>query len=107
MRRLLDTTAPVPTTALAPEEVVAGSPVAGSRALTTLGDVEVGLWEITPGTVTDVETDEAFVVLSGSATVTFDDGEVVDLAPGAVVRLAAGDRTTWVVHQTLRKLYVG
>lgn len=106
MHRLLDTAAPVPAEPIAPEDVVEGSPSAGSRALTTLGGVEVGVWEITPGTVTDVETDEVFVVLAGSGTVSFDDGEVVDLAPGAVVRLVAGDRTTWVVHDTLRKLYV-
>ena len=48
-----------------------------------------------------------FVVLSGSATVSFDDdGEQVDLAPGSVVRLRAGERTTWVVRETLRKIYV-
>ncbi|HET7801419.1 MAG TPA: hypothetical protein VFL38_13435, partial [Humibacillus xanthopallidus] len=29
---------------------------------------EVGVWEMTPGTATDVEADEVFVVLSGRAT---------------------------------------
>ena len=72
-----------------------------------VGVVEVGVWEMTPGTATDVEVDEVFVVLAGSATVSFDDdGEQVELAPGSVVRLRAGERTTWVVRETIRKIYV-
>ena len=35
-----------------------------------------------------------------------DDGEQVELRPGSVVRLRAGERTTWVVHETIRKIYV-
>jgi uncharacterized cupin superfamily protein len=31
----------------------------------------------------------------------------LELAPGRVVRLYAGDRTEWRVHQTVRKLYLG
>jgi uncharacterized cupin superfamily protein len=30
----------------------------------------------------------------------------VELAPGSVVRLTAGMRTTWTVRETLRKIYV-
>lgn len=71
-----------------------------------LGDVAVGVWEMQPGTEQDTEVDEVFVVLAGRGTVTFEDGEVVDLAPGAAVRLRAGERTTWVVTETLRKVYV-
>ncbi len=29
-----------------------------------------------------------------------------ELGPGAAVRLRAGERTTWVVTETLRKVYV-
>ncbi len=106
MTRLLDVAAAVPATPLDPATVVDGSPAAGSRALAAVAGVEVGVWEMTPGTATDVEVDEVFVVLSGSGTVTFDDGEQVDLVPGAVVRLRAGEHTTWVVHETVRKIYV-
>jgi uncharacterized cupin superfamily protein len=77
-----------------------------AAAVGMLGDVEVGLWEITPGTVTDVEEDEVFVVLSGSGTVRFADGEEIRLAPGSLVRLHAGEETTWEIHETLRKVYV-
>ncbi|HSU02966.1 MAG TPA: cupin domain-containing protein [Nocardioides sp.] len=106
MFRVLDVAAAVPTTPLDPATVVDGSPEAGSRALAAVAGVEVGVWEMSPGTATDVEVDEVFVVLSGSATVSFDDGEQVALGPGSVVRLRSGERTTWVVHETLRKIYV-
>jgi uncharacterized protein len=71
-----------------------------------VGGAEVGVWEMAPGTEQDTEVDEVFVVLAGRGTVTFDDGEVVELAPGVVVRLRAGERTTWVVTEALRKVYV-
>ena len=97
---------------LDPEQIVSGEPRVSSAVLhespaTEPGGrvVERGVWEITPGVVTDVEADEVFVVLAGRGTVTFEDGEVVTLAPGVAVRLRAGERTTWVVTETLRKVY--
>jgi uncharacterized cupin superfamily protein len=75
--------------------------------LTLVGDgVSLGLWEAGPGEDVDVEVDEVFVVLSGSGTVTVGDGDAIDLRPGVVMRLHAGDRTTWRVAERLRKLYV-
>ena len=106
MFRVLDVSADVPTSPLDPGTVLEGTPAAGSRALAAVAGVEVGVWEMSPGTATDVEVDEVFVVLSGAATVTFDDGEAVDLGPGSVVRLRAGEHTTWTVRETLRKIYV-
>ena len=88
------------------EEVEVGSPTAAVLTLDTVGGVEVGLWEMTEGTARDTEVDEVFVVLSGAATVSFEDGESVELRPGSVVRLRSGEHTTWVVHETLRKIYV-
>jgi uncharacterized cupin superfamily protein len=63
---------------------------------------------MTPGTATDTEVDEVFIVLAGSATVRFDSPELpaIELAPGSVVRLTAGMRTTWIVRETLRKVYI-
>lgn len=106
MFRVLDVDVAVPTTPLDPATVVDGAPAAGSRALAAVAGVEVGVWEMSPGAATDVEVDEVFVVLSGSASVSFEDGESVELGPGAVVRLRAGEHTTWVVRETLRKIYV-
>lgn len=75
-------------------------------ALTTVGDAEIGLWGMDPGVDHDTEVDEVFVILAGRGTVAFEDGEVVELAPGVAVRLRAGERTTWTVTETLRKVYV-
>ena len=93
---------PVPAAQLAE-----GSPAAGFVELGSIGDIEVGVWEHTPGVSIDVESDEVFVVLSGSATVEFDDPALaaIELGAGSIVRLRAGMRTTWTVHETLRKVY--
>lgn len=86
---------------------LAGSEVGtGSAVLDDLESLEVGLWEHTAGTSTDIEVDEVFVVVSGRATVTAEDGTTIELSPGVVGVLEAGARTTWVVHEPLRKVYV-
>ena len=71
-----------------------------------LAGLEVGLWEMVPGVAEDTEVDEVCVMLAGRGTVRFEDGEEIDLAPGVAVRLRAGERTTWTVTETLRKVYV-
>lgn len=89
------------------DQVLEGSPAAGAIALGSYAGREVGVWEHTPGTSTDVEADELFIVLSGRATVTFVDEErVVHLRPGSVMQLFAGQRTQWAVTETLRKVYM-
>jgi uncharacterized protein len=89
-------------------QVVAGAPQTGFAVLDESGGGELGVWEMTPGAMSDVEADETFVVLSGSATVEFTDPPLppIDLRAGSVVRLEAGMRTTWTVHETLRKVYL-
>jgi uncharacterized cupin superfamily protein len=86
------------------EQVVEGSPRTGFVELTDT----IGVWEHTPGVSTDVEADEVFVVLSGSATVSFDDPALdpIELQSGSVARLTAGMRTVWTVRETLRKVYI-
>jgi uncharacterized protein len=78
----------------------------GLAELADLGGAGIGLWEMGPGEDHDTEADEVFVVLAGTGTVAFEDGTTLDLRPGVVVRLHAGDRTVWTVTETLRKLYV-
>ena len=90
---------------LDPAAVFDGEPMVSSMDLAAAPGLETGIWEITPGVVTDTEVDEIFVVLSGRGSVTFTDGEVLALAPGAVVRLRAGERTVWSVTETIRKIY--
>jgi uncharacterized cupin superfamily protein len=86
--------------------VQSGTPVAGITTLREEFGVEVGVWELTEGTVTDTEVDEVFVVLSGSGSVTFADGERLELHPGVVVRLRDGEHTAWTVTETIRKLWI-
>ena len=87
-------------------DVLGGRPTTGTVTLSDDDGVELGVWEITSGVVTDVEVDEVFVVLSGRGRVEFEDGSSIALAAGTVVRLRAGDRTHWIVYETLRKIYV-
>jgi uncharacterized cupin superfamily protein len=91
---------------LDPAQIVAGTPRASSRLLSESNGVQRGIWEITPGIVTDVEADEMFVVLSGRATIDLlDTGRVLDVAAGDVCILTEGERTRWTIHETLRKVY--
>lgn len=92
---------------VAPDQILDGHPLTGLATLGRFGDLEVGVWEMTPGVMRDVESDEVFVVLSGSALVEFDDGTApLSLHAGDVVRLAEGTRTVWTVTETLRKVYL-
>ncbi|WP_236147572.1 cupin domain-containing protein [Mycolicibacterium sp. CH28] len=89
------------------EQSLAGEPRTGVARLGEFGGLEVGVWEMTPGVMSDVEAEELFVVLSGAATVEFDDGSpTLTLGPGDVVRLAEGAKTVWTVRETLRKVYL-
>jgi uncharacterized cupin superfamily protein len=99
---------PVPFEPVPADQVVAGSPATRYVDLDEASGRGVGVWEHTPGVSTDVEADEVFVVLAGSATLEFDDPTLaaVELRPGSIVRLEAGMRTTWSVRETLRKVYI-
>jgi len=89
------------------DQVVDGTPITGSTTVTTFGELEVGVWEMTVGAMRDVESDEVFVVIAGRATVTFDaDDRVMNLSLGSVARLAAGEHTVWTVTETIRKVYL-
>ncbi|MBR7829982.1 cupin domain-containing protein [Actinospica sp. MGRD01-02] len=94
---------------LDPAQVVSGDPRTASLVLDEQAGagrtVERGIWEITPGVVTDVEADEMFVVLSGRATIEIQDGPTLEVGPGDVAVLPEGAVTRWTVHETLRKVY--
>src|SRR5690349_17679596 len=84
---------------------IAESPRTGAAKLGELGGLTLGVWEMTPGAMRDVEIDEVFIVLSGAGTVEFEDGRVMTLEPGDVIRLHAGQRTVWTITEALRKVY--
>ena len=92
---------------LDPAQIVSGDPRVHARVLSTSDDgrIERGVWELTPGVVTDVEVDELFVVVAGRATIEVEDGPTLQVGPGDAVLLEAGWRTRWEVHETLRKVY--
>ncbi|KAF2776007.1 cupin domain-containing protein [Streptomyces sp. OM5714] len=92
---------------LAPGQIVSGTPEVTGRVVWESPDGRQvrGVWQITPGVVTDTEADEMFVVLSGSATIEVADGPTLTVGPGDLAVLHEGDRTTWTVHETLRKAY--
>jgi uncharacterized protein len=89
------------------EQVLAGDPQVSGRVLDASADgkVERGVWQHTAGVSTDTESDELFVVLVGRATIEVEDGPTLEVGPGDVGLLHAGDRTTWRVHEDLRKIY--
>lgn len=102
------TTLPLSHGPLPADDVVSGAPTTAVHELGELGGVGIGVWEMTPGTATDTEADEVFVVLSGRARIDFTSPALppLEVGPGTVVRLAAGMRTTWTVTETLRKIYL-
>ncbi|MFH8569772.1 cupin domain-containing protein [Streptomyces sp. NPDC017993] len=92
---------------LAPEQIVRGEPVVTGKVLWESPDGRQirGIWQITPGVVTDTEANELFVVVSGRATIEVEGGPVLNVGPGDACVLREGDRTQWTVHETLRKAY--
>jgi uncharacterized cupin superfamily protein len=96
----------IPLQDVSAEQRVEGSPKTGAVQIGKFGETTIGVWEMTPGVMRDVEVDEILAVLSGAATVAFQDGGKITLEPGAVARLHAGQHTVWTVTETLRKVYV-
>ncbi|MGC0328355.1 putative cupin superfamily protein [Streptomyces sp. SAI-170] len=92
---------------LDPAQIVSGTPEVTGKVVWESADGKQlrGIWQITPGVVTDTEADELFVVISGRATVEVENGPTLEVGPGDMAILRAGDRTTWTVHETLRKAY--
>ncbi|MEU6449328.1 cupin domain-containing protein [Streptomyces sp. NPDC046979] len=92
---------------LSPDQIVSGAPEVTGKVVWESADGRQvrGIWQITPGVVTDTEADELFVVLSGSATIEVEGGPTLRVGPGDLAVLREGDRTTWTVHETLRKAY--
>jgi len=93
------------------EQCAAGQPTTAAVALGEHAGLELGVWEMTVGAMTDVEADEIFIVLSGAATVEiapFDGAPARTLTPGPgdVVQLREGMKTLWTVSETFRKIYL-
>ncbi len=85
---------------------ISGGVTTAVQPLGVEGDMEVGVWEHSVGTSSDVEVEEIFVVLAGRGRVTCDQGGVIELAPGVVGLLPSGARTTWEITEPLRKVWI-
>ena len=71
------------------------------------GDVQIGIWECSPGTADDDtgDFDETMFMVSGRVSVRHDD-TMFDVAPGTLWTTPRDWTCTWDVHQKVRKLYV-
>ena len=90
-----------------PEQVIEGDPEAFDLPMAEAegGSEVAGFWMCTPGTFSDTEEEESFVVLRGHAEVEMADGTRVALGPGDTHSFRAGEKTIWKVTQPLVKSY--
>jgi uncharacterized protein len=91
---------PVPT-------AVAGEPYESWHVISDDGRVELGIWEVTPGSFRG-ETDgiyEQMHFVAGSGTITDGDGVVTAIGPGVVMLCPDGWSGIWDVRETVRKTY--
>jgi hypothetical protein len=93
---------------LGPLEEATGEPMqAFGVTLWQDGGQEAGVWECTPGpSYWRLETNEFVHVLSGRVTSTPDGGEPQELGPGDTAVFPRGWAGTWLIHETIRKVYV-
>ena len=71
------------------------------------GAKSAGIWQVTPGQSYWRQDElEVIFVLSGRMTVTPDGGEPLEVKAGDVAVFPLGWSGTWVIHETLRKVYV-
>lgn len=90
---------------LDPGQVIEGDPRTSSYVLyETEAGAESGIWRCEPGVFRDTETEEAFVVLEGKATIEWAGG-TIEVGAGDLCHLAAGTETVWTVHETILKGY--
>ncbi|MFJ6415435.1 cupin domain-containing protein [Paeniglutamicibacter sp. NPDC091659] len=97
--------------AVAPEQDGGDAPTTGAVGFGSLAGVDFGVWEMSTGTMFDVEAEEIFVVTAGRGTVVIGPfaglpAQIVELFPGTLMRLSEGMKTVWTVTETLRKVYV-
>lgn len=70
------------------------------------GGLASGVWTHDVGESDGDFGAEIFVVLSGRGVITDQHGGRIELAPGVVGVLEAGDRTHWTITEPLRKVWI-
>ncbi|WP_202421836.1 cupin domain-containing protein [Gordonia sp. SID5947] len=90
-----------------PERITPGTEATANVLWDREGGNELGaVWQMTPGVLEGVKAEETFIVISGRATIEFEDGRVSEIGPGSVGVFFEKDSTRWTVHETLRKIIV-
>ena len=86
---------------------VAGAPVESVHVLLSDAGGRSGVWECTPGSFDSVRNGDTELMhfLSGAGTITTVDGTVHEIRPGVVLVAPDGWRGTWVIRETVRKVY--
>lgn len=66
-----------------------------------------GVWDCEPGTFTAFRDGyhETATIVSGSATITAEDGTVIEAKPGTMLSTPEGWKGTWVCHEQIRKVF--
>ena len=96
----LETGRPVPT-------AISGAPYESWHVIHDDGRVEIGVWEVTPGSFRG-ETHgivESMHFVAGRGTITGADGTVTEIRPGVVMLCPDGWSGVWDVAETARKTY--
>jgi uncharacterized cupin superfamily protein len=85
----------------------AGEPYESWLVLSDDGQVELGIWEVTPGTFRGSKEGiyESMHFVAGSGTITDSDGVVSEIKPGVVMFCPDGWSGEWDVRETVRKTY--
>ena len=91
---------PVPT-------ATAGETYESWHVISDDGRVELGIWQVTPGSFhgSKVGVYEQMHVVAGHGTITAADGTVTDIGPGVVMLCPDGWSGLWEVEETIRKTY--
>jgi len=85
----------------------AGEPYESWLVISDDGQVELGIWEVTPGSFRGscVGYYEQMHFVAGAGSITDADGLVTHIRPGVVMLCPDGWSGTWKVEETIRKTY--
>ena len=86
---------------------VEGEPYESWRVISDDGRVELGVWEVTPGSFRGSCDGyyEHMHFVDGQGTITGADGVVTPIRPGVVMLCPDGWSGVWAVDETVRKTY--
>jgi len=84
-----------------------GNPVESVHEIHSEARLEVGVWEITPGSFRTTKNgiSELMHFISGRGTIVGNDGTTTAIGPGVVLITPDGWSGTWHVEETARKVY--